>query len=392
MRTSKLSMVLAIGLGLVGCKKKENTQPAPKATANETGSAAGSAMGSGSAAMATGSGSAAAEAPKAATGQDLADGYKKCTDELNAGKFDDFKKDCLADDFKGHEGGMEVTGADQLIGMFTAMKAAFPDEKYEPQIVLVNGHNILAAVLWTGTNEGAMKMPGMPDIPATHKKVGTMMFHKLALNDANKATEEWGFMDSATMMSQLGLMPKGSMPKRPAMDKGMDGAPIIVIAKDDDAEKANLDVANKATAAFNAHKADDLMALVADNAVESDQGMPKDDTGKKDIEKNLKMFWTAFPDIKANDVTTYAAGDYVAAIGTMDGTNTGDMGKMKKTGKHVSVPYAELMEIKDGKVQHLWRFYDSMVMAQQLGMMPAPGAAPAGAPAEKKAAKKGAKK
>ena len=379
MRTSKLSMVLAIGIGLVGCKKKDNTQPAPKATANETGSGMGSAMGSGSAAMATGSGSAA-EAPKAATGQDLADAYTKCTGDLNDGKFDDFKKDCITDDFTGHEGGMDVKGADQLIGMFTAMKAAFPDEKYEPQIVLVNGKNILAAVLWTGTNEGAMKMPGMPDVPATHKKVGTMMFHRLAINDDNKASEEWGFMDEATMMSQLGLMPKNAMPKRAAMDKGMDGAPIVVIAKDDDAEKANLEVAKKATDAFNAHKVDDMMAVVADNAVESDQADAKDNTGKKDIEKSLKMFWTAFPDVKANDVTAYAAGDYVAQTGTLDGTNTGDMGKMKKTGKHVSFPFAELMEIKDGKIQHLWRFYNSMQIAMQLGLVPAPGAAPAGAP------------
>lgn len=52
-------------------------------------------------------------------------------------------------------------------GMFTSMKAAFPDMKFAPQLVLVNGHNIFAVALNTGTHEGTMKMPGMPDVPAT---------------------------------------------------------------------------------------------------------------------------------------------------------------------------------------------------------------------------------
>jgi len=83
------------------------------------------------------------------------------------------------------------------------------------------------------------------------------------------------------------------------------------------------------------------------------------------------------------------AGDYVVEIGKFEGTNDHDMGKMKKTGKHVSVNFAEVTQLKDGKVAHLWRFYNSMDFAKQLGLMPA---APAGAPAGGDAAKPGDKK
>jgi predicted ester cyclase len=221
-------------------------------------------------------------------------------------------------------------------------------------------------------------MPGMPPIPATNKKVGMLFFHKLALNDQNKATEEWAFDDPSTMMGQLGLAPKDAPPTRPAMDKGLDGAPIVVVTADDAKEKANLEAVKKDMEAVNAHKTADIMAMMTDDAVESDQTDGADKKGKKDIEAGMKMFFGAFSDAKVTANETFAAGDYVVAIGKFDGTNDHDMGKMKKTGKKVSLDYAEVVQIKDGKMAAIWRFHSGMQFAMQMGMMPPPGAAPAG--------------
>jgi predicted ester cyclase len=278
------------------------------------------------------------------------------------------------------------------------MRAAFPDMKHTPQLVLVNGRTIFAVNLVTGTQDGTLKLPGMPDVPATHKKIGFLMAHKLTINDENKATEEWAFFDPGTMMGQLGLLPKDAPAKRAAMDKGWDGAPNIVVAADDAKEKANVEGVQKGNEAFSAHKAADLEKWVTDDFVESDQTQEKDSTGKKDMEKNLKELFTAFSDIKAT-ADVWGAGDYVVSLGTLEGTNDHDVGKMKKTGKHVSVKYVEVFQLKDGKASHLWRFMNSLEFAKQLGLMPAPGEAPKGeAPkgdakdAKKPDAKKPAKK
>jgi ketosteroid isomerase-like protein len=234
----------------------------------------------------------------------------------------------------------------------------------------------------------------MPPIPATNKKVGTLFFHKLALNEQNKAVGEWAFDDPATMMGQLGLAPKGAQPTRPAMEKGLDGAPIVVIA-DTDAKKeaANLETFKKAVEAVNARKNADLSALMTDDAIESDQAEGADRKGKKEIEAGNKMFFTAFSDAKVTPTETYAAGDYVVAIGKFEGTNDHDLGKMKKTGKKVSLDYAEVVLFKDGKQAQLWRFRSGMQFAQQMGLMPAappggaaPGAGSAAAPAAGSAA------
>ena len=382
MKKAAIGLVLAVSL--VGCKKKkaeENKEPVGSATAPMT------TEGSGSAAMAGSGSAAAAEAPL--TGQALADKYQKCVGMIGDGKFDDFIGTCVSADYKGHDMDMgDMSGADAIKGEFTSLKTAFPDFKMSPQLVIVSGRNILAVELTTGTNSGPMKMGQGPEMPATNKKMGMLMFHKLAINDQNKASEEWMYEDPMTMMGQLGQLPKGAPPVRPAMDKGWDGAPIVVVTADNDAEKKNLETVKKMDDAFNAHKVPDMLANLSDDFVLSGQSDPKDVTGKKDAEKDIKGLFTAFPDIKTTADATYAAGDYVVELGTMEGTNTGDMGPMKKTGKKVSVHYAELSKLKDGKLTNLWRFDNGMAFATQLGLMPPPGAGAGSAAAGSAAPKK----
>jgi predicted ester cyclase len=314
-------------------------------------------------------------------GEALAKKYIACTDTLNAAKFDEFKKDCLAADYKGHmAGGPDVPNADAVVGFFKGMKAGFSDLKFSPQLVVVNGRNIYGVGLMTGTNNGDFKTPDGMDVKKTDKKIGVLMFHKLAINDENKAAEEWEFQDPMAMMGQLGLVPKEAGPTRPALDKGLDGAPVIVVAKDDATEKKNLEAFSKTDAALNEHKPADILALVADDAVESDQADSKDIKGKKAIEAGLKGFFAAFPDLKLEDHAAIAAGDYVIEIGTVSGTNKGPLGPIKATGKSVKMPFAEVAKFKDGKIVELWRFRNGADTAMQLGLMPAPGAPKGDAP------------
>jgi predicted ester cyclase len=377
MKLRSIAMVM-MGVGALtaaGCKKKPKEQKAPPEPGAQT-------MGSGSAGGMAGS----AEAPKPEAkleGKALADKYLACTGYINDAKFDDFTAKCVAKDYKGHNpGGEEISGPEGLLTMFKDQKAAFPDFKLTPQLVMVSGRDILAVQLITGTNSGPMKGEH-GEMPATNKKIGALMFHRLAMNDENRAAEEWAFHDPATIISQLGLMPKGVPPMRPAMDKGIEGAPITVVSAGDDKEKKNLEAVQKGNAAFTSKKSADFMAYYTDDAVESDQAGDKDHKGKKDIQAGAEMFLKAFPDLKMETPNIYAAGDYVVQIGTFSGTNTGAMGPMKPTKKAVNGAFAEVIQMKDGKMAYVWRFRDGLTMAKQMGLvpeMPAGGgsAAPAG--------------
>ena len=372
-----MSKLLVVGLALVaftGCRKKKEEGTVQKPTEGVTNGSAGS----------------AAPTPppeKTLTGADLATKYQSCVALINDSKFDDFKKTCAADSYVMHDYGADRPGLDAAIGFFTAMKKAMPDWKLVPQIVVVSGRNIYAVELITGTNTGPLEMPMLPAYPATGKKIGQLMFHKLAINDQNRATEEWAFDDPTTTMSQLGLAPKDAPPARPLMDKGLDGAPIIVVTADNDAEKKNLATWKAGADALNAHKIPDILAVVADNAVESDQTDAKDNVGKKEIEAGLKLFLGGFSDLKSTTSESVAAGDYVVSIGRLEGTNDHDLGKMKKTGKKISLDVAEVSHFdKDGKVDHTWRFHSGMQFAMEMGLMPIPIPSAAGSAAAPAAA------
>lgn len=370
---SKLTTSLVVAVGLVaftGCKKKKE-EPSTQKTVEGT---PGVAKGEGSAQPAT-------PAPeKTLTGADLAKKYQDCGAMLGSNKLDQFLSDCITDDYTAHMYGQDMKGKAAMKEMFSSMAKAMPDYKMAPQLVIVSGRNILAINLTTGTHTGELVMEGMPPIPATQKKIGMMFFHRLAINDANKASEEWSFDDPATFMGQLGLAQKGSPPTRPATDKSIEGAPIVVVTADDDKEKANIASFTKGMEAFNNRKNADLLANMTDDVVISDQAMEKDVKGKKEADAQFKLFQNGFSDSKVTATNTYGAGDYVVVIGKFDGTHDHDFLGIKKTGKKVSLDYVEVAHFKDGKTDKIWRFHSGMQLAQQIGMMPAApagGAAPA---------------
>ena len=281
--------------------------------------------------------------------------------------------------------GMEMKHAD-MAKMFETWGKAFPDMKMAPQFIFVNGRSLAAVGFMRATHTGELDMTAMGGgkIAPTNKKIGQLFFQRLKFNDENKATHDW-YIDDAGQMGQIMGAPADA-PFRPVMEKPPLDAPVIVVAADNDVEKANLAAWKKGTEAMNAHKAKDVVALFADDAVESDQAEPADTKGKKDIQKGTEMFLKAFPDLKVEATEEWAAGDYVVLIGTVKGTNTGPLGKMKKTGKPVDIAFAEVAEMKDGKIVKLWRFRNGLAMAQQLGLVPPMPGAPGAAPADPKAA------
>lgn len=371
-------MVAVAGLALAGCKK---TEERVKVTADDRVGVEGR--------RAT---EPRRTTPRGEPGGEnaLAAKYSGCLGLVNAGNWDKFRTDCISDDFVLHEiDDRDVRGPDGLVEELNKMKEAFPDLKLQPQLVLISGQNILAMDLTTGTHQKPMKTP-MGEIAATNKKVGHMFFHRLAITRDIKAKEEWLYSDMATMMSQLGQLPKDAQALRPVMDKGIDGAPIVVVAKDDQNEMANVEVVRKAKSAFNAHSVNEIVGFYTDDAVLSDQAMGEDLKGKSEIAKLNQDLLAAFSDAKIEEQAMFAAGDYVIALGKFTGTNDADMPAMglKKSGKKVQVSYADVIQMRAGKIAHVWRFRNGMAVAKQMGMMPMKGEPMKKEPMKKEPAKK----
>jgi predicted ester cyclase len=65
---------------------------------------------------------------------------------------------------------MPMSDATKMMGSFTT---AFPDVKFVIQQVTVHGNEATVKAKWSGTNTGpfVIPIPGMPNVPATGKKV-----------------------------------------------------------------------------------------------------------------------------------------------------------------------------------------------------------------------------
>jgi predicted ester cyclase len=274
-----------------------------------------------------------------------------------------------------------------------AFATAFPDVTGELELTLVNGNNAVGVLLLRGTQKGIYETPMGPVSP-TNKKVGFLAAHGIELNDAGKAQSQWFAYDGGTVAGQLGLMP---MPHRKVIETGWTDKPVV-IATGSDTEKANLAAFNKALEGFNKHDAASALGSAADDLVFSELSAPADRTGKKEAQKGMEDMFKAFPDVKLDVKSAWGAGDYVVAIGSWSGTNTGDMpaAHLKKTGKAVTVQFVEIDKFAAGKTKNIWIFSNGAAVAAQLGMMPKPAetkaAKEAKPAAEKPAAKPAAEK
>jgi len=324
----------------------------------------------------------APEKPKLDTPEDKVAFLKGCSAALNAKDFDKLGA-CYTDNvvFEHVDSQMPPTSGKQaVLDNLKNMATAFPDYAITPTMIFVNGNKVAEVGVYTATNSGAMKGP-MGEMPATNKKVGVWYLNVAEIDPAaGGVAKESLYTDEGTMMGQLGMH---KMPVRPVAEKPA-GEPQVVIAKDDDAEKANVEAYKKSMAAFEKKDTKTMLAYWDDKAVMHDYGQPKD-ADKKASAKMMGEILKAFPDAKGEVVDIWGAGDYVVAVVKNSGTNKGampSMGLKKPTNKPMSFTGADVVKMQGGKAVESWSFYNGAAIAMQLGLMPPMDAGKGAAPAD----------
>lgn len=135
-----------------------------------------------------------------------------------------------------------------------------------------------------------------------------------------------------------------------------------------------LEVARQHDEAYNAKDVDKRKALESpDIEVTMPGGMLLQ--GPDQVMEVVKVFWEALPDGEIVTENQYVAGDIVVAEGAVHGTHTGPfrapMGEIPPTGNKVTLRFATVKEVKDGKLVSERLYFDQLEFLQQLGAMPA---------------------
>lgn len=98
--------------------------------------------------------------------------------------------------------------------------------------------------------------------------------------------------------------------------------------------------------------------------------------GREAFKQFVRYLRAAFPDLVFTVGEEVAEGERVTTSFTMRGTHRGEWMGLAPTGRSFVLPGADLFWIVEGQIAEIRVFYDTLGLMQQLGVVPAPGAAP----------------
>jgi steroid delta-isomerase-like uncharacterized protein len=126
--------------------------------------------------------------------------------------------------------------------------------------------------------------------------------------------------------------------------------------------------------AFNARDFDRCAALVTADFELIDVAAGLTLHGPAGLLQWFQGFVSAGPDARAEPFNLIAAGDWVASEHIGRFTHTGPLptptGEIPPTGRRVELQFAEVYQLKDGKLALLRAYYDVATMLRQLALMP----------------------
>jgi steroid delta-isomerase-like uncharacterized protein len=132
------------------------------------------------------------------------------------------------------------------------------------------------------------------------------------------------------------------------------------------------ELSDRQTDLINAHDAQGIGALYADDAVLSDPS--GEFQGREAIVKYWEEFFRAFPDLSGSDDFKADTGDTAINEWSASGTNEGPIetpeGTIPATGKRVELRGADAMTVRDGQITSHRVYYDQLAFLTQLGLVP----------------------
>jgi predicted ester cyclase len=258
-----------------------------------------------------------------------------------------------------HSRGDMATGTS---GLFTAV----PDVKMARTRIFTKGNVAVLEEVWAGTNKG-----DMGPIKAGNKPVGGVIVEVYTFNDDGLIKEIHEYIDDAGLMRQMqgkkDAPPVPAVPTNPPETHTGKGTPdedkLAAWAKGIDDTFSKDDA--KAAAATWADDGDLLLSF----------GGPAT-KGKKDLLKDLKGWFKAFPDQKWTTTNAWGIDGFAIVEHTVAGTHKGPLGKLAATGKPVAAwHWIDILQpTADGKVQHDWGYANMLEVLAQVGAVKAPGA------------------
>ncbi len=136
----------------------------------------------------------------------------------------------------------------------------------------------------------------------------------------------------------------------------------------------NKAIARRAYEIFSSGNLEALEEVIAPDLVDHNAA-PGQAPGIEGTRQGFGMLRAAFPDLRITPEDLIGEGDLVVARLTVTGTHQGEFQGLPPTGKQVTMSGIEIVRLAGGKAVERWGEFDTLGLLQQLGAIPAPGAA-----------------
>jgi steroid delta-isomerase-like uncharacterized protein len=228
-----------------------------------------------------------------------------------------------------------LTAAQQKARL-TGLRTAFPDLNLKIEDMSAEGDRVSVRMTVTGTHQGTFM-----GIAPTGKKVTIAAFETVRIANG-KVVEHWGGPDTYDLLTQV--------------------SPV----------EANMALARSMWETVNRGDINALDPFYAPNYKRylSLASPPLNSTQQK---QRLAGLHAAFSNFNLTVGPMVAQGDFVAALLTFTGTQTGTFQGIPPTGKTGKIIFLEELRIVDGKVVEHWGGPDWSDMLKQLGVKFTPG-------------------
>ena len=125
-------------------------------------------------------------------------------------------------------------------------------------------------------------------------------------------------------------------------------------------------------AAWNAHNTVKVLSFYTEDCIYEDLALGVVKKGKKELRDFIDESFTGFPDLKFEVGGCFFSTERACREWVMSGTHTGDLPKLRATGRAISVRGVGISEVKEDKISHHTDYYNLLTLLRQLGVLPPP--------------------
>jgi len=132
---------------------------------------------------------------------------------------------------------------------------------------------------------------------------------------------------------------------------------------------------------FNEGELDLLDLLMAPDAINHELEIfgPSAARGPESVRQFIRVFRSAFPDLRVTVIDQIGDGDRVVTRWKMEGTQKNRLMGIEATNRPISVEGIRIDRIVNGRIAETWNRWDTLEMLRQLGATPALDRHPAAA-------------